>query len=249
MTGLGYLQDAPDPRDRPFSAVVNVPALAAPAKFSNRDLVASVLRQGSIGSCVIHSCAQAIRMVEQRIAGDKPAPELLSRLWGYYNSRVQHGDESRDTGTYIRLTIKALNQLGRPPEHVWPYDVSKYTEKPPLDSYRYAHDFRKANYARIWESGETRKAETMTALAARKPVVFGTAVGQSFLSVKSIDPIPPPVDEPIIGGHAMCAIGYDAEGVEIVNSWGTGWGEAGYGRISWEYFLWHRTLDIWVIDL
>jgi C1A family cysteine protease len=248
--GLGYLQDAPDPRDAPFAALSADAIQDLPEAFSNRPLVVNVLNQSTIGSCVIHSCAQAVRMVERRIGGDMDAnPELVSRLWGYYNSRVQHGDEDRDTGTYIRLTIKVMNRLGRPPESVWPYTPARFKERPPLDTYRHAHDFRKANYSRIWQTGDERKREIMSALAEQKPIVFGTEIAKSFMSVRSMAPVPAPLDEQMAGGHAMCAIGYDDSGVEIVNSWGKGWGDGGFARLSWEYILWHRTRDIWVIDL
>lgn len=48
----------------------------------------------------------------------------------------------------------------------------------------------------------------------------------------------PSPDEDMLGGHAICLIGYsDAnECFDLVNSWGTGWGEKGFGRIHYDYF-------------
>ncbi|RYD53678.1 MAG: hypothetical protein EOP52_05365 [Sphingobacteriales bacterium] len=48
------------------------------------------------------------------------------------------------------------------------------------------------------------------------------------------------------GGHAVCIVGYDAEGFIFKNSWGTQWGENGYGRISYEL---HRILAVQVLNL
>jgi C1A family cysteine protease len=52
-------------------------------------------------------------------------------------------------------------------------------------------------------------------------------------------------DEPIDGGHAMCAVGYDdgrrigdEAGAFIVrNSWGMDWGANGYGFVPYRYWL------------
>ena len=39
---------------------------------------------------------------------------------------------------------------------------------------------------------------------------------------------------PGLGGHAICCCGYDYNGVYICNSWGPGWGDCGYGLITWD---------------
>lgn len=43
------------------------------------------------------------------------------------------------------------------------------------------------------------------------------------------------------GGHAVTIVGYNKDGFIIKNSWGTGWGDAGYGVVSYDYHkLWCR---------
>ena len=37
------------------------------------------------------------------------------------------------------------------------------------------------------------------------------------------------------GGHEVAAYGYDATGVKIANSWGKGWGNAGWATLSWDF--------------
>lgn len=41
------------------------------------------------------------------------------------------------------------------------------------------------------------------------------------------------------GGHAVCVIGYDDDlnAFEIINSWGTDWGNGGYGWIDYDLFI------------
>jgi hypothetical protein len=49
----------------------------------------------------------------------------------------------------------------------------------------------------------------------------------------------------IIGGHAFAIVGYDSDGLWIQNSWGTQWGDRGFGRISYADWLRNGT-DVWV---
>lgn len=39
-----------------------------------------------------------------------------------------------------------------------------------------------------------------------------------------------------VGGHAVLGVGYDQEGVWILNSWGPKWGQGGFAHIWWNAF-------------
>ena len=39
-------------------------------------------------------------------------------------------------------------------------------------------------------------------------------------------------DTKITGGHAFALVGYNQAGFVVQNSWGTGWGEKGYGWLG-----------------
>jgi hypothetical protein len=39
----------------------------------------------------------------------------------------------------------------------------------------------------------------------------------------------------LTGLHEVLAVGYDSTGVIIQNSWGTGWGNQGYGTLDWDF--------------
>jgi len=39
-----------------------------------------------------------------------------------------------------------------------------------------------------------------------------------------------------VGGHAVLCVGYDPEGVWILNSWGSKWGQGGFAHLSWNAF-------------
>ena len=84
-------------------------------------------------------------------------------------------------------------------------------------------------------------------LAAGYPFVFGFTVYESFESADvartGVASMPAP-DEKVIGGHAVLAVGYDdaAQTFLVRNSWGTGWGQAGYFTLPYAYFTTTRAV-------
>jgi len=52
----------------------------------------------------------------------------------------------------------------------------------------------------------------------------------------------------ILGGHAFAIVGYDEDGLWIQNSWGPGWGQGGFARISYDDWLVNGS-DVWVARL
>jgi len=93
-----------------------------------------------------------------------------------------------------------------------------------------------------------------TALAEGYPVVLGINVYESFESdqVAKTGIVPLPEDsEKLLGGHAVLAVGYKDDvvnidqGVVIVrNSWGEGWGDKGYFYLPYSYFTKYVS-DMW----
>lgn len=72
------------------------------------------------------------------------------------------------------------------------------------------------------------------ALATNHPVAITMSVRHGFDSLANN---PSAVDNDTItdirGEHEVLAVGYDAAGLIVENSWGTGWANGGFGRISW----------------
>src|SRR5580704_14253295 len=103
---------------------------------------------------------------------------LLSRLFEYYSTRQAEGSVDTDSGGTVRDAIKALAQLGCPPETDWPYDVTRFAEQPPAQSYVDAKKHMAFRYQSIDPTG--RGAPMRTALASGLAIAFGFSVPQSF---------------------------------------------------------------------
>ena len=81
--------------------------------------------------------------------------------------------------------------------------------------------------------------------------MFGFTV-YNFGNDKGEFAFPGPQDS-VQGGHAVVAIGYDDSrkigkhkgALKIRNSWGTGWGEVGYGWLPYAYVEAGLATDFW----
>jgi hypothetical protein len=104
-----------------------------------------------------------------------------------------------------------------------------------------ASGFKIKDYASIWEVGadaQTKVDNTRLSLENGKPVVVGVDVYTSmeYLNANNYLYHPDIYTEQLLGGHALCVIGYDdaAKQFEIINSWGTGFGNNGYFKVSYD---------------
>jgi len=77
-------------------------------------------------------------------------------------------------------------------------------------------------------------------LAEGYPFVFGFTVYEAFESAvvaKSGQLNLPGKNEQNVGGHAVCAVGYDDRAGRLLvrNSWGADWGLGGYFTMPYDY--------------
>ena len=239
MPGLGYIQDVPDARDQHLARLGL--SEAVPESYSLRQYVVEVLDQGDTSKCVAHSFAQALRIAD-RVAGIA-APQLSSRDFLYYNSLAYDGGGFVDQGTQLRSCAKGLGKFGRSPESVCPFKHDPLVARPDWEAYREAFDHKGPSaYLRV-----TGLLAIKQALAANKPVVGGTNVGNSIFSVAANEVYDPDPSEPSVGGHALTIVGYDANSFLLCNSWGTGYADGGFFRVSPGFMA--GFTDVWAIHL
>jgi C1A family cysteine protease len=174
----------------------------------------------------------------------------LSRLFIYYNERALEGTVGEDAGAAIRDGVKTLVKQSVCGEAAWPYKINQFTQKPSPACYRQALNHQVTSYHRVTSLKEMRMC-----LAEGYPFVFGFSVYAAFESDEvaktGVLDLPQP-DEKNLGGHAVCAVGYnDASSRFLVrNSWGADWGMSGCFTMPYAY-LDDRNLsdDFWTIRM
>lgn len=237
---LGWKRDLKDHRDLIFRPkAVKVPAFMDLTQTYS----VPVVQQGALGACTGNGIAGALAYLQVK-EGD---PLLYpSRLFIYYNERVIEGTVNEDAGAGIRDGIKSVTDIGFCPETDWPYDISKFTYKPSDTAYADASK----DLVKSYQSVPVSSQSIMEAIALGYPVIFGITVYDSFMQSQTGD-IPMPASyESVQGGHCMIAVGYDQATMrfKFQNSWGTSWGNQGFGTIPFDY-LGSQTYggDYWIV--
>jgi C1A family cysteine protease len=243
----GWTPDLPDHRDLTYSA----PAMfltALPTSVDLRPKCPPVYDQGQLGSCTGNSIAGAIQFEQMKQGLTSFTP---SRLFIYYNERVLEGTVNSDSGAQIRDGMKVVAKQGAPPETDWPYDITKFTEKPPANAYADAAKNKVTSYQRVSRVLNEFKG----CLASGYPFVFGFTVYASFESTQVAQTGHAPMpsgNEQVVGGHAVLAVGYDDQNQWFIvrNSWANTWGMAGYFTLPYQYLLeTNLSDDFWTVRL
>ena len=242
----GWIPDLPDARDRRFAAPA--PAGALPPRVDLRDRCPAVYDQGNLGSCTANAIAGALQFDQDREGlADSFTP---SRLFIYYNERVIEGTVNDDAGAMLRDGIKSVARSGAPHEALWPYRISRFRTRPPAAAFADAKKHEAIAYQRVTQTADGMKS----CLAAGYPFVCGFTVYESFESaaVAKSGTVPMPRSaEALLGGHAVLAVGYDDPSQRVIfrNSWGPGWGQAGYGTLPYAYLAdANLSADFWTIQ-
>lgn len=270
--GTGWLPPLPDLRDYTES-VKDIPEMTKklgiapqesaklPGEVNLRPYCSGVEDQENLGSCTAHAAVGAAEYFQRRAYQEHIDG---SRLFVYKMTRNLMGVEG-DTGAWIRNTMGALVYGGVPPERYWPYRIEDFDQDPTPFVYAVAEEYEAVKYFCHDPMGQNRPKEEVLRrvkayLAAGIPSMFGFYGFDSFSESDVSGGIPHPCPgEQARWGHAVLAVGYDdhkkitntscdltTEGALLIrNSWGTAWGEEGYGWLPYAYLLSGFAQDFW----
>ncbi len=233
-----------------------------PEEVDLRQYCSPIEDQGNIGSCTANACAGMLEYFENRAFGKHID---ASRLFIYKVTR-NILQKKGDFGAYIRTTMMAMILFGVVPEKYWPYIEEEFDKEPDSFCYSFARNYQTVQYFRL-DPPSLSKSELLVQikknLAATLPLVFGFSVYSSYRQATNDNgKIPyPSKNERIEGGHAVMAVGYDDKikiknsfskeetmgALLIRNSWGTKWGDNGYGWLPYQYIHSGLAVDWWCL--
>lgn len=257
---FGWTPDLPDQRDVLFG--VEHPQDVAPAvRVTLRDrMPPDIFNQGALGSCTANALIAALMFMK-----GESCP-MLSRLDLYYKERVLEDSVDEDAGAEIRDGMKALAKWGVCQEKLWPYKIRQFRTAPSAEADADEPNYKIKKYMRLRTTQEMMKC-----LSMGRPFTIGMTIYENFddpITVNKGIMRMPTVDQRVLGGHAICVIGYDSDFTksdtfkrsglqtsqvsplmfEARNSYGPDWGDGGHFWVPGEY-LDNRDLsdDCWAM--
>ena len=216
-----------------------------PASFDISDQMPPIGNQQAQNSCVGWATTYAIKSFHEKRKhnwsfGKHPqeggdGAHYFSPAWTY--NQINGG---KDNGSSYYYALKLLQQKGAVSWKKMPYSSKDYLAQPSSSMHREALNNRIKGLTRLDVANPSSIKEE---IAKGMPVLTGVLTHRNFFRVgKGI------VDhnnQELGGGHAIVFVGYDDNksspkghrgAFRIMNSWGKGWGDQGYGWISYRHF-------------
>lgn len=241
--GSGVVPQPVDTRDYQFTAVSTaMTQLPTVAELGHQSPVRD---QGQLGSCTGFATCAAVEHLRRTDADQWST--IYSPLFVYYHARKAINLVSEDTGAYIRDAVKSVSRIGVAPESQWMYyEVhNTFDDEPSERAMKEATRWKLGGYYAVNSLAELRRA-----LANGYPVVGGFVCFDNLSSPYTwntgIIQMP---SGTMAGAHAVCFVGYDdnTKLVKFKNSWGTYWGDEGYGYLPYAFFEQNYVFDMWAL--
>jgi len=191
-----------------------------------------IVDQGNIESCVptcISTVYYYLTMKQSNHLNFR-----ISRLYLYYQFRRLYDDVKLDEGSTIRDCINILYKDGVVPEFLYPYVESKIFNNPSEFLEKYSRFCKCLGFENI-----SRKVIKQY-LLLDNPVLCGIKLFDSVYSdeVKNSGIINYSEEyDKILGGHCIILVGFDdsKKYYKKINSWGSTWGDKGFGYLPYDY--------------
>lgn len=187
--------------------------------------------QGRQGSCVGWASAYALKSSQEfREEGWSlgTSNHLFSPAWIY--NQINGG---WDGGSLPSDALRLLVAKGADTLDHFPYDDRNCTRRPDAPSMNRALRFKALRWAAV--PNDTDKIRKL--VAAGRALLIAIDVYPSFMNLTAARPVYQDRSGRLLGGHALCLMGYDdgKRAFKFINSWGTRWGDRGYGWLTYDF--------------
>jgi hypothetical protein len=215
---------------QPEHAAVTSGPQNEPADHNAVDMTAFVTihDQGAEGTSPAFA---VITAMEAALASQK-TPALLSTRYLYEKAKLHDELDRQSEGTWMSAVLYVAQQFGVPLESVWPYSAGN--RKLPKGTTWAVLDQSSPRF-RVRSYQLSSFEEIATQLRQGRPVVAGIRVYKSTLITGQFGTLPGKSEVPL-GLHAVAIIGWNRSdgSLTFANSWGTNWGNVGFGHMSVE---------------
>jgi C1A family cysteine protease len=215
-----------------------------PSTYSLKKFAPEPKSQGQYGTCVGWSTCYAGMTILESISKNRTDITTTTNNTfspGFVYKQIKsESDLYCKMGTYIDEALEILKTKG----------TVKYSSMTEVNCPTYlspsqftdASNYKIKDYAKlfdIFESSDFKISAVKKSISQNNPVIIGMNTPESFYTALGAW-IPTESSSNSYGGHAMCVIGYDDSqyggAFEIMNSWGTQWGNSGFIWIKYEDF-------------
>jgi hypothetical protein len=193
-----------------------------------------VTSQGSEGSCVSFAVGYNARSAEQYNKTGASAFGYGTNIFSPEYLFDQTKTDASCTGSTVLSALNLLQSTGICTWQSMPYSSSNGCSVIPTSTQNAeAANYKISSYAMIY----TTDTSAMKAMLNLKHPLIITFNVDSYFYNAGPGFIWKNYSSTLLGGHAVAICGYDdaRHAYKVVNSWGTGWGDAGYGWIDYDF--------------
>jgi hypothetical protein len=193
--------------------------------------------QGSQSSCVGWAVAYGARSYYQGLDTSELRDPKLSFSPAYIYNQIRGDKNSCEEGSYINQALDLMKNQGVATLADFSYSKSNCSKLPDPEVKNSAKKNNIKDWSYIWPGD---LGSVKSELYKGNPVIVAMNVDKSFVDIRG-NTVYANKQIGSRSGHAMVIIGYDdtRKAFHLLNSWGTDWGNGGYGWVDYETMRLH----------
>lgn len=229
----------------PSSTTTTIPDPFFPQSVNLRQYTVPSGDQGLNGSCNAFALAHLMGWYAKK-RGIAAAPDYAPM---FVYSQIHYVDlEAKakyptinlraDGGSTMVDGLRVLMRQGIPPQTEYPQGGLDYTNQPTGTERVAAARLKATGFKVLFDQNSSAAVKEFAlkfALSLGQPVAISMDIRQGFKSslITPANPVYSDTTSALRGGHGLLAVGYDATGIQVQNSWGPRFGDNGFATLTW----------------